>query len=61
MSALNVAGQGMARLLQRLDAERPLQADPLGWRCFQLGMFVLPSSALFAALLLFPALIQGSR
>jgi hypothetical protein len=51
----------MARLLQRLDAERPLQADPLGWRCFQLGMFVLPSSALFAALLLFPALIQGSR
>ena len=61
MSALNLAGRGMGRLLQRLDAQRPPQADPLGWRCFQLGIFVLPSSALFAALLLFPALIQGSR
>ncbi len=61
MSALNVARQRIGRLLQHLDAQRPPQADPLGWRCFQLGMFMLPSSALFAALLLFPALIQGSR
>ena len=50
-----------ALLLQRLDGQRPLQADRLGWRCFQLGVFVLPSSALFAGLLLLVALIQGSR
>ena len=48
-------------LLERLDSQRPPQADRLGWRCFQLGVFFLPSSALFAALLLFPALILGSR
>ena len=49
------------RLLERLDGQRPDRADPLGWRCFQLGVFVLPSSALFAGLLLLVALIQGSR
>ena len=50
-----------AALLERLDAHRPPQTDPLGWRCFQLGMFVLPASALFAVVLLLVALIQGSR
>ena len=40
---------------------RAAQADPLGWRCFQLGVFVLPASALIAAVLLFVALVQGSR
>ena len=49
------------RLLERLDGQRPDRAAPLGWRCFQLGVFVLPSSALFAGLLLLVALIQGSR
>jgi O-antigen ligase len=48
-------------LFARLDAHRPPEADRWGWRCFQLGVFMLPASALFAALLLFPALIQGSR
>ena len=48
-------------MLERLDAQRPDRADPLGWRCFQLGVFVLPASALFAGLLLLVALIQGSR
>jgi len=48
-------------MFQRLDGQRPSGADQLGWRCFQLGVFFLPSSALFAAVLLFPALIQGSR
>jgi O-antigen ligase len=52
------AGQAV---LARLDAHRPPDADRWGWRCFQLGVFMLPASALFAALLLFPALIQGSR
>ena len=47
--------------LARLDRERPEGAAPLGWRCFQLGLFVLPSSALIAGLLLLVALIQGSR
>ena len=51
----------LALLLERLDSQRPAQADRLGWRCFQLGVFFLPSSALFAAVLLFPALLQGSR
>ncbi|MEY3767443.1 MAG: hypothetical protein RLZZ11_513, partial [Cyanobacteriota bacterium] len=50
-----------ASLIARLDAHRPPQADLWGWRCFQLGVFVLPASALFAALLLLVALIQGSR
>jgi O-antigen ligase len=51
----------LSPLLARLDAHRPSEADPLGWRCFQLGLFVLPASALFAALLLLVPLIQGSR
>ena len=50
-----------ARILERLEGQRPERADPLGWRCFQFGVFVLPSSALFAGLLLLVALIQGSR
>jgi hypothetical protein len=50
-----------ASLIARLDAHRPPQADLWGWRCFQLGVFVLPASALLAALLLLVALIQGSR
>jgi hypothetical protein len=48
-------------MFERLDGQRPSGADRLGWRCFQLGVFFLPSSALFAAVLLFPALIQGSQ
>ena len=55
-SALVVTGW-----IQRLDAPRPAAADPLGWRCFQLGVFLLPASALLAGLLLLVALIQGSR
>jgi len=48
-------------LIDRLDAHRPPQADPLGWRCFQLGVLLLPASALFAGALLLVPLIQGSR
>ncbi|MFN5194745.1 MAG: O-antigen ligase family protein [Cyanobacteriota bacterium] len=48
-------------LPDRLDHHRPTGADPLGWRCFQLGLFLLPASALLGGLLLFVALIQGSR
>ncbi len=51
----------LARGLQQLDDQRPETAHPLGWRCFQLGMFVLPASALIAAVLLFMALLLGSR
>jgi hypothetical protein len=35
-------------------------ASSPGWRCFQLGLFLLPSSALLGSLLLFPALLFGS-
>jgi len=33
----------------------------MGWRCFQLGLVLLASSALLAGLLLFVALLLGSR
>ncbi|MEB3322490.1 MAG: O-antigen ligase family protein [Synechococcaceae cyanobacterium] len=39
---------------------RPAEAPPLGWRCFQLGLLLLASSAFLAGLLLFVALILGS-
>ncbi|MEB3200180.1 MAG: O-antigen ligase family protein [Synechococcaceae cyanobacterium] len=54
-----------SRLLSRLDrrllSARPDTADPLGWRCFQLGLFVLAGSTLFGEVLLGIALIQGCR
>ena len=40
---------------------RPEGAPPLGWRCFQLGLFLLASSALLAGLALLVALVLGSR
>ena len=43
-----------------LDQGRPSVASSPGWRCFQLGLFLLPSSALLGSLLLFPALLYGS-
>ncbi|MFM8258440.1 MAG: O-antigen ligase family protein, partial [Vulcanococcus sp.] len=56
-----MSGHRLASLVQRLDQERPGEATPLGWRCFQLGMVFLASSALIAALFLLVALILGSR
>ena len=56
-----VVARGVDALATRLDRQRPDHAAPLGWRCFQLGVFMLPSSALVAAALLFVALLQGSR
>jgi hypothetical protein len=50
----------LAALDQRLLAHRPPDASPLGWRCFQLGLGLLASSAFLAALLLLAALILGS-
>ncbi|MEI7666433.1 MAG: ligase, partial [Synechococcaceae cyanobacterium ELA263] len=46
---------------QRLLAPRPPQASPFGWRCFQLGMLLVASSAFLAAIPLLAALILGSR
>ncbi len=43
-----------------LATERPRQAAPSGWLLFQLGVVLLPSSALLGSLLLFPALLIGS-
>ena len=42
-------------------APKPAAATPLGWRCFQLGMVLLASSAFLAGLALLLALILGSR
>jgi hypothetical protein len=50
----------MAELFS-LSAHRPERASPLGWRCFQLGLLLLASSAFLAGLLLFVALVLGSR
>ena len=50
----------LVALDQRLLAHRPPDASPLGWRCFQLGLGLLASSAFLAALLLLVALILGS-
>ncbi len=50
-----------ARLWTWLDGARPGPAHPLAWRCFQLGVFVLASSALVAGVLLVVALVLGSR
>jgi len=49
-----------AMVLSWLDENAPLPASRWGWRCFQLGLFFLPSSALLGSLLLFPALVLGS-
>ncbi|MFZ9607532.1 MAG: O-antigen ligase family protein [Vulcanococcus sp.] len=51
----------MNRALELLDGQRPDATSPLGWRCFQLALLLLPASALLAGLLLFVALILGSR
>jgi O-antigen ligase len=60
-TALSTASRGrLADLDRQLLRDRPPAATPLGWRCFQLGLLLLPSSALLAALLLLLALIQGS-
>lgn len=48
-------------LARHLDAGRPEGTAPLGWRCFQIGLLCLASSAFLAGLLLLVALIQGSR
>ena len=47
--------------LEVLDGERPAAATLWGWRCFQVALLLLPASALLAGLLLFVALILGSR
>jgi len=44
-----------------LTSLRPAGASPRGWVLFQLGVLLLPSSVLLASLLLFPALLLGSR
>ena len=57
-SRLAAFGQQLERQLQ---SERPEGADRLGWRWFQLGVFLLPASAFLGAVLLFASLVQGSR
>ena len=42
-------------------AHRPAAAPPIGWRCFQIGLFLLASSAFLGGLFLFVALLLGSR
>jgi hypothetical protein len=50
----------LASLDSLLLLQRPPEARPLGWRCFQLGMLLLASSAFLAAIPLFVALLLGS-
>jgi hypothetical protein len=51
----------LAGLDLRLRQHRPPEASPLGWRCFQLGLLLLASSAFLGGLLLFVSLVQGCR
>jgi O-antigen ligase len=51
----------LADLDLRLGQHRPPEASPLGWRCFQLGLLLLASSAFLGGLLLFVSLVQGCR
>jgi hypothetical protein len=50
-----------AALDRALSADCPSEGPLLGWRCFQLGLLLLASSAFLGGLLLFVALLQGSR
>jgi hypothetical protein len=45
----------------RLAEAQPPTATPVGWVCFQIGLFLLASSALLGGVFLFIALILGSR
>jgi O-antigen ligase len=49
----------LAHLDEPLRAHRPPTADPLGWRCFQLGLLLLASSAFLGGLLLAVAMLKG--
>ena len=51
----------LARLDRQLLSGRPDGVSPLSWRCFQLGLLLLASSALLAGLLLLVPLLLGSR
>ena len=66
MRSCKTAGfASLSAFLQALDrrllAQRPAAAAPLGWRCFQIGVFLLAASAFFGGLFLLVALILGSR
>lgn len=50
----------MKTILSKLSQGRPYAANQAGWLAFQFGLFILPSSAFLAGLLLVPALIFGS-
>lgn len=43
-----------------MGSDRPPGASPLGWRSFQLGLLLLPSSALLAGAVLVVAMVLGS-
>ncbi|QEY32604.1 O-antigen ligase domain-containing protein [Synechococcus sp. RSCCF101] len=47
--------------LPALASGLPTGASPLGWRCFQIGLLLLPSSALLASALFVVALVLGCR
>ncbi|WP_320666715.1 O-antigen ligase family protein [Prochlorococcus sp. MIT 1307] len=47
-------------VLAWLHKYRPVASNPLGWICFQGGLFFLPSSAFISGLFLLPALVLGS-
>ncbi len=44
-----------------LEQDRPISTDVVGWVVFQVGLFLLPSSALLAGCLLITASVLGSR
>ncbi len=61
MRSASLKAPRAARLDRRLREHCPAGASPFGWRCFQLGLFLLASSAFLAGVPLFVALLLGSR
>ncbi len=48
------------KVLNCLQKPRPTLSSPIGWICFQIGLFILPSSAFLAGLFLVTAAGLGS-
>ena len=48
-------------LISDINKFRPYESHPIGWNCFQLGLFLLPSTAFLSGLFFLIALVLGSR
>ena len=49
------------KIIDHINKFRPLESNPIGWNCFQLGLFLLPSTVLLSGLFFLVALVLGSK